>query len=334
MKVCVVGAGSIGGLLAAKLAGTGNPVTVIARGAHLAAIRENGLRLIDEDGRETAVRVDAFSRMAEAGPQDLVVLGVKAHQLVDIVTELASLYHSETAVMTAQNGIPWWFFRGFGGALEGRNLETVDPGGAISRTIPVARVVGSVVYPAAEIVAPGTIKHIEGTRFSLGEVAGEPGQRIERISRLLQSAGLRAPVVADIRSELMVKLWGNMSFNPISALTHATLEEICRFPATRDLAAGMMAETQRIGEALGLRFRVSLERRLAGAEAVGAHKTSMLQDVEAGRRTEVEALVGSIVELGGLLGIETPRTEAVYSMMKLLEATMARHRGRIAIQSL
>jgi 2-dehydropantoate 2-reductase len=331
MKICVVGAGSIGGLLAARLARSGQDVTVIARGAHLAAIRAGGLRLVEEDGSAFSARVAATDRIAEVGPQDVVVLGVKAHQVGDIVAELPALYGEGTSVLTAQNGIPWWYFAKHGGPHEGRRLESVDPGGTIAERLPVERVLGSVVYPAAEITEPGTIRHIEGNRFSVAEIDGAETSRIMRVSEALRAAGFKAPVVSDIRTELWTKLWGNLSFNPISALTHATLEEICRFPATRELAAGMMAEAQQVGEALGIRFRIPLAKRIAAAEAVGPHKTSMLQDVEAGRTVEIEALVGSVLELGGIVGVAMPRTAAVYGLVKLLARVLGERGGRLSL---
>lgn len=331
MKICVVGAGSIGGLLAARLA-PDHQVTVIARGPHLAAIRAGGLRLVEEDGRESVARLAATDRLAEAGQQDLVILGVKAHQVADVVADLPALYGAETSVLTAQNGIPWWYFARHGGEHEGRTLESVDPGGTIARHLPVERVLGSVVYPAAEITAPGVVRHIEGNRFSVGEIDGAETDRIARVSEALKAAGFKAPVVSDLRTELWTKLWGNMSFNPISALTHATLEGICRFPASRELASGMMAEAQAVGEALGIRFRIPLAKRIAAAEAVGPHKTSMLQDVEAGRAVEIDALVGSVLELGRIVGLDMPRTGAVYALVKLLAEELRASGGRLAIE--
>lgn len=332
MKICVVGAGSIGGLLAARLARSGQDVTVIARGPHLAAIRAAGLRLVEEDGSQVVTPMAATDRLAEAGPQDLVILGVKAHQVADVVADLPALYGETTSVLTAQNGIPWWYFAKHGGEHEGRTLESVDPGGAVARHLPVERVIGSVVYPAAEITAPGVIRHIEGNRFSVGEIDGAETSRIMRVSEALRGAGFKAPVVPDLRTELWTKLWGNLSFNPISALTHATLQDICRFPPTRELAAGMMAEAQAVGEALGIRFRIPLAKRIAAAEAVGPHKTSMLQDIEAGRAVEIDALVGSVIELGRIVGIATPTTSAVYGLVKLLAEVLRESGGRLAVQ--
>lgn len=334
MRICIVGAGSIGGLLGVKLAQAGEEVTLIARGAHLAAIREHGMKLIAEDGAESVVRLRATERIAEAGVQDLVVLGMKAHQVAAVVHDLPSLYHEETAVLTAQNGIPWWYFMKHGGEYEGHCLESVDPGGVIAANLPVARVLGSVVYPAAEIIAPGVLHHIEGNRFSVGEIDGAETPRLLALAETLRRAGFKAPLLTDIRSEIWTKLWGNLSFNPISALTHATLVDICQFPLTRDLLAKMMSEAQAVGEKLGIRFRVSLEKRIAGAEAVGRHKTSMLQDVEAGRAPEIAALIGSVVELGRITGLPTPHIDAIYAAVSLLARTLQEQHGRLRVSSL
>ncbi|OIQ98736.1 putative 2-dehydropantoate 2-reductase [mine drainage metagenome] len=334
MKICIVGAGSIGGLLGVKLAQAGEEVTLIARGAHLAAIREHGMKLIAEDGTESVVRLRATERIAEAGLQDLVVLGMKAHQVAAVVHELPALYHEQTTVLTAQNGIPWWYFMKHGGAYEGHCLESVDPGGVIAANLPVDRVLGSVVYPAAEIVAPGVLHHIEGNRFSVGEIDGTETPRLLALAETLRRAGFKAPLLTDIRSEIWTKLWGNLSFNPISALSHATLVDICRFPLTRDLLAKMMSEAQAVGEKLGIRFRVSLEKRIAGAEAVGRHKTSMLQDVEAGRAPEIAALIGSVVELGRITDLPTPHIDAIYAAVSLLARTLQEQHGRLRIEAI
>ena len=330
MKIAVIGAGAIGGLLAARLARAGEEVSVLARGAHLAAIRMNGLALFEE-GATSVARLRASERAADLGEQDLVVLAVKAHQVAALVGDLAPLLREETAVLTAQNGIPWWYFFKHGGRYENTRLESVDPGGVIADNLSIERVIGSVVYPAAEVEAPGVIRHIEGNRFSLGELDGSRSERIVKVSDAFTKAGFKAPVVSDIRSEIWTKLWGNLSFNPISALTHATLESICRYPPTRTLAADMMREAQAVGEAFGVRFRVSLDKRLAGAEAVGAHKTSMLQDIEAGRAIEADALIGSVIELAGLAGVAAPHIEAVYALVKLLGATLEGAKGRLTV---
>jgi 2-dehydropantoate 2-reductase len=333
LKIAIVGAGAIGGYLGAKLAIAGEDVTFIARNRNLEAIRANGFRLILEDGSEQhAPTAKAVQRMSEAGPQDVVLLTVKAHQVGDLLPELGELFGPETMVVTMINGVPWWYFDRLEGPYEGRRLESVDPGGRIAAHIEARRIIGSIVYPASELVAPGVVKVIEGNRFTIGELDGSRTERVERLSQALMKAGFKAPVSRDIRSELWIKLWGNLSFNPISALTHATLEDICRFPPTRALAARMMSEAQAVAEALGVRFKISLEQRIAGAEAVGAHKTSMLQDVEAGRALELEALVGAVVELGGITGVPTPTIEAIHATASLLGRTIAAQKGRLRVE--
>lgn len=321
MRICVVGAGAIGGLLAVKLARSGEEVTVVARGANLAAVLERGLEL-QEDGHRTVARVRAVARAADAGPQDVVVLAVKAHQLAAVVADVRAIAGPGTTVVTAQNGIPWWYFVKHGGPYAGRRLESVDPGGVVAASLEPDQVIGSIVYPAAELVAPGVIRHVEGNRITLGELDGAETARVKALAETLRRAGFKARVATDLRSELWVKLWGNLSFNPVSALTHATLAEICRFPPSRELAAAMMREAQSVGERLGARFAVPLEKRIAGAEAVGEHKTSMLQDIEAGRPTELDALLGAVVELGRIAGTPTPILEAVHALVALLERSV------------
>lgn len=333
MRIAIVGAGAIGGYLGAKLALAGEDVTLIARGANLAALKKHGLTLIEEDGSELhAKNVKAVETMVDAGPQDSVLLTVKAHQVAPIAGDLQHLYDSETTVVTMQNGIPWWYFWKHGGKLEGTQLGSVDPGGEIARHIDPARVIGSVVYPAAVLTKPGVVEVVEGNRFGLGEPSGEITERVKALSQSLSKAGFKAPVTSDIRGEIWLKLWGNLSFNPISALTHATLVDICQFPPTRALAAGMMEEAQAIANKLGVTFKLGIDRRIAGAEKIGAHKTSMLQDVEAGRPIELEALVGSVVELGRLTGVETPRIDAAYALMQLLVQTLDESKGRLQIE--
>lgn len=333
MKIGIVGAGAIGGYLGAKLAIAGEDVTFIARNKNLAAINANGFRLILEDGSEQhAPTARAVQDMAEAGPQDAVLLTVKAHQVRDLLPGLRALFGPETMVVTMINGVPWWYFHKLAGPYEGRQLESVDPGGLLAQHIEPERVIGSVVYPAAELVAPGVVKVIEGNRFTLGEPDGSRSPRIEALSQAMIRAGFKSPVSKDIRSEIWVKLWGNLSFNPISALTHATLEDICRYPLSRELAASMMREAQAVGEKLGVAFKVSLDQRISGAEAVGAHKTSMLQDVEHGRALELEALVGSVVELGRIAGTPTPAIAAIYAAASLLNKTLGDARARLELQ--
>jgi 2-dehydropantoate 2-reductase len=324
MRFCVVGAGAIGGYLGARLALAGHQVDFIARGRNLEAINAQGFRLIEEDGSERhthAVRAAAGPSALDA--PDAVLLTVKAHQVIDLLPTLTTLVGPQTMLVTMVNGVPWWYFQRLAGPWEGRVVESVDPGGVLLAALAADRIIGSVVYPAAELLAPGVVKVVEGQRFSIGELDGSRSERVEALSQALMSAGFKAPVSRDIRSELWVKLWGNLSFNPISALTHATLEDICRFPPTRALAERMMAEAQAVAEALGVRFRITLAQRLAGAEAVGAHKTSMLQDVENGRALELAALVGAVVELGRVTGQPTPTIEAVHAATALLARTLA-----------
>jgi 2-dehydropantoate 2-reductase len=324
MKICVVGAGSIGGYLAVLFAEAGHEVTVCARGAHLAAIRSRGLELVMEDGsRKIARKLRTPDTIRDARPQDLVILGVKAHQVEAIVDELPALFHDDTMLIPMQNGIPWWYFQRHGGEHEGQVVRTADPAGKISATIDPRRIIGCVVYPAASIAAPGVIRHIEGNRFPLGELDGTETARIRILSDMFIAAGLKAPVLTAIRNEIWLKLWGNLSFNPISALTHSTLVDLCRFPLSRNLAETMMLEAQAVGHKLGVEFRVPLDKRIAGAEKVGKHKTSMLQDVEAGRDPEIDALVGSVIELAALTQTPVPQISAVYALVKLLSHTMA-----------
>jgi 2-dehydropantoate 2-reductase len=333
MKYAIVGAGAIGGYLGAKLALAGEEVTFIARNRNLAAINANGFRLELPDGstqHTSAVR--AVQDPAEAGPQDVVLLTTKAHQVRDLLPGLRALFGPDTMVVTMINGVPWWYFQRLGGAYDGRTLTSVDPDGALAAGIEVERLIGSIVYPAAELLEPGVVRVVEGNRFSLGELDNQRTPRIDALSQSLMAAGFKAPVSRDIRSELWVKLWGNLSFNPISALTHATLEDICRFPASRELAARMMSEARAVGEKLGVAFKVSLDQRIAGAEAVGAHKTSMLQDVEHGRALELQALVGSVVELARITETPTPSIDAIYAAAALLDKTLATQRGRLTVQ--
>ncbi|HIC81025.1 MAG TPA: 2-dehydropantoate 2-reductase [Kiloniellaceae bacterium] len=331
MRVCVVGAGAIGGLMAVKLALAGNAVTVVDQGAHLAAIRDQGLKLIWEDDSALTAEVRAVASAAEAGKQDLVILAVKAHFLDQIARDIGSLLDEDTMIVTVQNGMPWWYFHGFGGELDGRRLDTLDPTGLLGRHIPGERIVGCVVYPAAAVTEPGVIRHVEGDRFPVGELDGSASARVQTLHDLLVEAGFRSRILDDIRSEIWLKAWGNLSFNPISALTHATLEDICRFPQTRALAASMMAEAQAIGEKLGVSFRHTIEKRIAGAESVGRHKTSMLQDVEAGRSLETEALIGSILEMGRLTDTPAPAIEAVYACVLLLNKTMTAEQSGVRL---
>ena len=325
MRICIIGAGAIGGMLGARLALAGEQVTFIEKNpVHAHAIRTDGLRVEADGDAIVATGIAVTDDFAQAGEQDLVVIAVKAHQIPLLVPELRSLFGPSTMVMTVQNGIPWWYFFKHGGEYDGRRIDAVDPSGAIDEAIERERIVGCIVYPAGEVTAPGVIHVVEGNRFSVGELDGSHTERIEALSALLVRAGFKSYVLDDIRAEIWLKLWGNLSFNPISALTRATLAGICRNPYTRALAAAMMGEAQQIGEKLWITFRHTIEKRIAGAEGVGEHKTSMLQDVEAGRTLEIEALVGAVVELGRLTGTPTPHIESVYQCVKGLEETLSR----------
>lgn len=327
MKIAVIGAGAIGGYVGAKLALAGEDVTFLVRGPNLTAIRQNGMKLILSDGTEqVAGNVKATNDYAAAGPQDLVILAMKAHQVEAVMHDLPKLFGPDTMVVTMQNGIPFWYFHAHGGELQGSRVVSVDPNGLISEKIPAERVIGCVVYPASELLGPGVVKHIEGDRFPLGELDGSNSERVTRVAECFTRAGFKAPVLEDIRGEIWLKLWGNLTFNPISALARATLVDICQYPLTRTLAAAMMVEAQTIANKLGVTFRVPLEKRIAGAEKVGKHKTSMLQDVEAQRDLEIDALVGSVAELGRLTKTPTPHIDTVFALSKLLAKVIAEER--------
>ena len=331
-RICVVGAGAIGGLLAAKFALAGEDVTVIDQGAHLAAIQKGGLKLEWHDGKIQIARVKAVNKPADAGKQDVVVLAVKAHFLDQVVRDIDSLLDPDTIVLTVQNGLPWWYFQKLGGQYDNHKLESLDPSGVLTKRIDPNRLIGCVVYPAAAAIAPGVIHHVEGDRFPIGELDGKETPRVRELHDVFIKAGLKSMVLPDIRSEIWLKAWGNLSFNPISALTHATLVDICQFAETRALAANMMKEAQDIAQKLGVTFRVSIDKRIAGAEAVGAHKTSMLQDVEAGRSLETEALIGSILEMAKLTNTAAPAIESVYALVKLLNKVMLLEGGGVKVE--
>lgn len=324
MKIAIIGAGAIGGFVGTQLAFAGEDVTFIARGATLEALKTRGMRVMMSDGSEKAVpRVKATADYSAAGSQDLVVLAMKAHQLEAVAADVPKLLGPDTVVVPMQNGIPFWYFHKHGGALEGRTVTSVDPTGAIQKSIPCERVIGCVVYPATEVLAPGVIKQIEGNRFPVGDLDGTDSERVKRVSECFVRGGMQSPVLTDIRAEMWLKLWGNMTFNPISALSRGTLAGICQYPPTRELAHAMMTEAQAIATKLGISFRVPIEKRIAGAERVGHHKTSMLQDVEAGRALETDALLGSVIELGRMTDTPTPHLDAVFALTKLLERSLA-----------
>jgi 2-dehydropantoate 2-reductase len=317
MKICIFGAGAIGGLMAVKLVQAGVDVSLVARGPHLAAMKANGLTLIADSGERVTVPVRASDDPAELGPQDYVIVTLKAHSVPPVVDKMQPLIGDHTTIVSGVNGVPWWYFHKQGGPFEGTRLASVDPGNAQWNGFGPDRVLGCVVYPAAEVVEPGVIKHIEGNRFSLGEPDGSKSERALALSQKLASAGLRAPVRPRIRDEIWVKLWGNLSFNPISALTHATLDVLCTDPGTRAVARGMMVEAQQIAEKLGVKFPIDVERRIDGGAAVGAHRTSMWQDLNAGRPMEIDALVTSVQELGRLTETPTPTIDTVLALIRL-----------------
>ena len=323
MRIAVYGAGAIGGYLGVQLALAGHDVTLIARGPHLAAMQANGVRLLI-DGEQRLARPRCVEDPAEAGQHDYVLLTLKAHSLPAVANRIPELLTPEGAVVTMQNGVPWWYFHGLEGEWEGRRLALVDPGDAMWEAVGPDRVIGSVVYPACEIVEPGVIRHVEGDRISLGEPDGSKSPRLTALAGALIEAGIRAPVRTNIRNELWVKLWGNLAFNPISALTRATLDVICAAAGTRALARAAMVEAQAVATALGERFRLDVDQRIEGAARVGAHRTSMLQDLEAGRPMEVDALVGAVAELGDITGVDTPTIDGLYALVRQLnEATIA-----------
>jgi 2-dehydropantoate 2-reductase len=315
MKVCIFGSGATGGYMGVELARAGAEVSLIARGAHLQAIRENGLKLLVGE-EERVAYAPATDDPKELGPQDYVIIALKAHSIPGAVESIAPLLGNDTAVVTASNGIPYWYFHQHGGALQNSVLQSVDPDGKQWRFLKPERAIGCIVYPATEVVEPGVIKHVYGNKFPLGEPSGERTERVEKLSSLLTGAGFDAPVLDRIRDEIWLKLWGNLCFNPISALTHATLDVIASDPGTRAVARAMMTEAQNIAEKLGVRFRVDIERRINGAGRVGAHKTSMLQDLERRRPMEIDALVAVIQEMGQLTGTPTPTIDTVLALVR------------------
>lgn len=322
MRICVFGAGAIGGYLTAKLAAREeNEVSLVARGPHLEAIRTKGLVLVEGEQR-TVTRPRASADSRELGPQDYVVVTLKAHQITAAVPAIEALLGPETAIVWAVNGVPWWYFHGLEGPFRDRRLESVDPGGVIWDRLDPKRAIGCVVYPAAEVHQPGVVTLVEGDRFSLGEPDGSRSERVERLAKALVAAGLKAPVRPKIRDEIWVKLWGNLTFNPLSALTRATLDVICADPGTRAVARAMMVEAQTVAEKLGVRFAIDVDKRIEGAAAVGAHKTSMLQDLERGRPMEIDALVTAVLELAKLVEVATPTIATVHALVTL-EARVA-----------
>ena len=324
MKVCIYGAGAIGGYMGALMHRAGAEVSFVARGAHLEAMRRNGVRVLLDD-EEVVAHPQCTDDPAELGPQDYVVIALKAHSVPGVVDAMEPLLGNDTGVVTAVNGIPYWYFYRHGGAHEGSRLESIDPGGRQWSVLRPERAIGCVVYPATEVVEPGVIQHIYGDKFPLGEPSGERTERVVRLSEMMQAAGLRAPVLDNIRDEIWLKLWGNLCFNPISALTHATLDVIASDAGTRAVAKAMMTEAKAIGDRIGVSFRVDVERRIDGAGAVGAHKTSMLQDLERGRPMEIDPLVAVVQEMGQLVGVPTPTIDVVLALVRQRARTAGLH---------
>lgn len=320
MKICIFGAGAIGGYMGVKLAQAGADVSLVARGPHLEAMQQNGLKLFKE-GDEHQVTVTAAEDPRELGQQDYVIVTLKAHSVPAVVDKMQPLIGDHTTIVSGVNGVPWWYFHKIGGALEGTRLHTVDPNDAQWNGFGPDNVLGCVVYPAAEVIAPGVIKHIEGNRFSLGEPDGTKSERALALSKVLSAAGLKAPVRPKLRDEIWIKLWGNLSFNPISALTHATLDVLCTDEGTRPIACAMMLEAQDIAEKLGVKFPIDVEKRIDGGAAVGAHRTSMLQDLDQGRPMEIDALVSSVQELGKITKTPTPTIDTILSLIRLRAKT-------------
>jgi 2-dehydropantoate 2-reductase len=318
VRIAIAGAGAIGGYLGARLAKIGADVVLFARGAHLKAMQERGLRVVSPDG-DFEVKPRVTGDLRAIGQVDVVFLGVKAHSLTTLAPQIGPLLGSDTVVISTQNGIPWWYFQNYPGELDGLHLERVDPGGAIAKAIPPERVVGSLAYFSTDIAEPGVIHHTEGNRISVGEPDGTRSVRTKTIAEALISAGFRCPITTRFRHEIWVKLLGNVAFNPISALTGGTLEELVRHPETSTVIREIMAETEAVAAKLGIELPISIDQRMAGAEKVGAHKTSMLQDLEAGRPMELEPIVGAVVELGERLAVPMPSTRAVYACVKMLD---------------
>jgi len=326
MKICIFGAGAIGGYMGVKLAQIGTDVSLVARGPHLEAMKKNGLRLIEGES-DLTVPVEASENPEDLGFQDYLIITLKAHSVPSIIEKVRPLVNEKTTIVSGVNGIPWWYFHKIGGEFEGTKLASVDPGNVQWESFGPSKVLGCVVYPAAEVLEPGVIKHIEGNRFSLGEPDGSKSDRALKLSKVLTEAGLKAPVRPKLRDEIWVKLWGNLSFNPISALTYATLDVLCEDRDTRQVLRTMMLEAKEIGEKLGVNFPIDVEQRINGGAAVGSHKTSMLQDLELARPLEIDAILGSVQELGQITKTTTPTIDTVLAIIKLRARTAGLYPG-------
>ena len=327
MKICIFGAGAIGGFVGAKLAEVGAEVSMVARGPHLSEMKRNGLTLLEEGLDSRRIKIKVAQDPSELGTQDFVFVTLKAHSVPSVAESMAPLFREDTTIVSGVNGVPWWYFYQVGGEFEGTRLSSVDPDNKQWNFFGPERVLGCVVYPAAEVTEPGVIRHIEGDKFSLGEPSGEKSQRALQFSEALRSAGLKAPVRKKIRDEIWVKLWGNLSFNPISALTHATLDILCEDRDTRQVLRAMMLEAKAIGEKLGVNFPIDVEQRINGGAAVGSHKTSMLQDLELARPLEIDAILGSVQELGQITKTPTPTIDTILALIKLRARTAGLYPG-------
>ena len=320
-KICIFGAGAIGGYIGARLAHKAEAeVSLVARGPHLAAMEANGL-VLKQGGETFTVHPRVSFDPKTLGPQDYVIVCVKAHALTAVLDQLQPLLGKDTALLFAQNGLPWWYFYKHGGPYDGRRIESVDPGGKIWQRLGPERAIGSVVWQAAEMEAPGVIAHAYGDRLPIAEPSGEKTPRAQLLSRLLMNAGLKSPLRGNLRDEIWLKLWGNLSFNPVSVLTQGTLLQLATDQGTRKVIRDMMQEARQVGEALGVKFSVDVDERIAMAEKVGNHRTSMLQDVEAGRPTELDSLLGVVIELAQMAGIPTPSLNLVYDLTKFRSKT-------------
>lgn len=332
MRIAIIGTGAVGGLIGARLAQAGEAVTLVDVGVQQEALRSNGLTLETPAGERSVVQGAVVRDLTDAGAQDLVVLAVKAHDLSTVAEHLPCLYHDQTIVLPVQNGLPWWYFQRTNGLWAARRIQSLDPDGSLERHVPADRIVGAVVYPAAEVVEPGVVRHVEGNRIVVGELDDRPSERTQGVIDLLTRGGFKSFFLEDLRGEIWLKLLGSAVFNPLSALTHATMADICRFEPSRSLAVELMEEVQSVANAFGVTIRLPIEKRMAGAERVGPHKTSTLQDVERGKRLEVDALVGAVVEIAGWVGVSTPKLEAIAAATYLLDRTVCDE--RVAIRSL
>lgn len=335
-KVCIVGAGAIGGLLGVWLSRQGHQVTFFARGKHLAAMQAaDEMKLIQKDGTEisSAPGSKFVASLGEVPEQDLVILGLKMHQIKSVLPTLPHILGPNSVILTTQNGIPWWYFQEYSGPAEFKDLtvESVDPGGVLKSAIDSSKIIATVVYPAAQVASPGVVKHVEGTRFPVGEPSGETTERVQWVSNMLVEAGFKSPILPDIRGELWLKLWGTVAVNPLSALTHATLDVLCTEPVGREVVMSMMQEVERVAKRLGSGMRLPAERRVDGAARIGRHRTSMLQDAESGREMEIDTVIGSVVELARVCGESTPCVDTIYGTIRMLAHVMRTEKAKFCM---